>query len=73
MSEEKDEATIAMEQAHIDAGQLDGGRATDLRVVCRSSSPPGPAAPPGCGAQESRVMSILHTLPPRHSRPSWPA
>src|SRR5436190_5176931 len=45
MSEEKDEATIAMEQAHADAGHHDGGAGSDLRVVVPQLEPT-PGMPP---------------------------
>jgi phospholipid/cholesterol/gamma-HCH transport system ATP-binding protein len=65
MSEEKDEATIAAEQAQIDAGHHDGGAGADLRVVVPQLDPT-PGLPPRRAVQrrKSRVMSILHTLPP---------
>ena len=65
MSEEKDEATIAMEQAHMEAGHHDGGAGSDLRVVVPQLEPT-PGLPPRQAVvrRKSRVMSILHTLPP---------
>lgn len=65
MSEEKDEATIAMEQAHADAGHHDGGAGSDLRVVVPQLEPT-PGMPPRRAVErrKSRVISILHTLPP---------
>jgi phospholipid/cholesterol/gamma-HCH transport system ATP-binding protein len=64
MSEEKDEATIAMEQAHADAGHHDGGTGSDLRVVVPQLEPT-PGMPPrrAVDRRKSRVISILHTLP----------
>jgi phospholipid/cholesterol/gamma-HCH transport system ATP-binding protein len=66
MSEEKDEATIAMEQAQMDAGHLDRGAGADLRVVVPQLEPT-PGMPPRRAVErrKSRVMSILHTLPPQ--------
>jgi phospholipid/cholesterol/gamma-HCH transport system ATP-binding protein len=63
MSEEKDEATMAAEQAHIDAGHHDGGT-DDVRGVVPQIQPT-----PGLGARDAvrrrldRVMRILPTLP----------
>jgi phospholipid/cholesterol/gamma-HCH transport system ATP-binding protein len=64
MSEEKDEATMAMEQAHADAGHHDGGAGSDLRVVVPQLEPT-PGLPPRRAVErrKSRVISILHTLP----------
>jgi phospholipid/cholesterol/gamma-HCH transport system ATP-binding protein len=64
MSEEKDEATMAMEQAHADAGHHDGGAGSDLRVVVPQLEPT-PGLPPRMAVErrKSRVISILHTLP----------
>jgi phospholipid/cholesterol/gamma-HCH transport system ATP-binding protein len=64
MSEEKDEATIAMEQAHAEAGHHDGGAGSDLRVVVPQLEPT-PGLPPRMAVErrKSRVISILHTLP----------
>jgi phospholipid/cholesterol/gamma-HCH transport system ATP-binding protein len=64
MSEEKDEATIAMEQAHADAGHHDGGAGSDLRVVVPQLEPtPGMPQRMAVERRKSRVISILHTLP----------
>jgi phospholipid/cholesterol/gamma-HCH transport system ATP-binding protein len=64
MSEEKDEATIAIEQAHADAGHHDGGAGADQRVVVPQLEPT-PGMPPRRAVErrKSRVISILHTLP----------
>jgi phospholipid/cholesterol/gamma-HCH transport system ATP-binding protein len=65
MSEEMDEATIAMEQAHAEAGHHDGGAGSDLRAVVPQLEPT-PGMPPRKAVErrKSRVISILHTLPP---------
>ncbi|HLX47714.1 MAG TPA: ATP-binding cassette domain-containing protein [Streptosporangiaceae bacterium] len=65
MSEEKDEATMAMEQAQVDAGHHGGGSGLDLRVVVPQLEPT-PGLPPRQAVQrrKDRVMSMLHTLPP---------
>jgi phospholipid/cholesterol/gamma-HCH transport system ATP-binding protein len=65
MSEEKDQATIAMEQAHMDAGHHDGGAGADQRVVVPQLEPtPGMPVRQAVQRRKDRVMSILHTLPP---------
>ncbi|HEY2442795.1 MAG TPA: ABC transporter ATP-binding protein [Streptosporangiaceae bacterium] len=66
MSEEKDTATMAAEQAAVDAGQHDGGGGADLRVVVPQLEPT-PGMPPrqAVRRRRERVMGILHTLPPK--------
>jgi phospholipid/cholesterol/gamma-HCH transport system ATP-binding protein len=66
MSEEKDETTMAMEQAQVDAGHHGGGSGIDLRVVVPQLEPT-PGLPPRQAVQrrKDRVMSMLHTLPPQ--------
>jgi phospholipid/cholesterol/gamma-HCH transport system ATP-binding protein len=65
MSEEKDQATMAAEQAQIDAGHHGGGAGYDMRVVVPQLEPT-PGLPPRQAVQrrKDRVMSILPTLPP---------
>jgi phospholipid/cholesterol/gamma-HCH transport system ATP-binding protein len=65
MSEEKDQATMAAEQAQVDAGHHGGGAGYDMRAVVPQLEPT-PGLPPRQAAQrrKDRVMSILHTLPP---------
>ncbi|OBA82939.1 ABC transporter ATP-binding protein [Mycobacterium sp. 1164966.3] len=64
MSEEKDEATMAEEQAMVDAGQHAGG-VEDIEGV-----PPQVVATPGMPVRKAverrraRVRQILHSLPP---------
>jgi phospholipid/cholesterol/gamma-HCH transport system ATP-binding protein len=64
MSEEKDQATIAKEQAQVEAGHHGGGAGYDMRAVVPQLEPT-PGLPPRMAAQrrKDRVMSILHTLP----------
>jgi phospholipid/cholesterol/gamma-HCH transport system ATP-binding protein len=64
MSEEKDQATMALEQAQVDAGHHDGGAGADMRVVVPQLEAT-PGLPPRQAVQrrKDRVMSILHTLP----------
>src|SRR5215469_972588 len=65
MSEEKDQATIAMEQAHIEAGLHDGTTGEDMRVVVPQLEPsPGMPVRQAVQRRLDRVMSLLHTLPP---------
>ncbi|ORW31737.1 ABC transporter ATP-binding protein [Mycobacterium paraense] len=65
MSEEKDEATMAEEQAMVDAGQHAGG-VEDVEGV-----PPQVVATPGMQERKAverrraRVREMLHTLPPK--------
>jgi phospholipid/cholesterol/gamma-HCH transport system ATP-binding protein len=65
MSEEKDQATMAAEQAQVEAGHHGGGAGYDMRAVVPQLEPT-PGLPPRQAAQrrKDRVMSILHTLPP---------
>ncbi|SDD46242.1 ABC transporter ATP-binding protein [Actinokineospora iranica] len=64
MSEEKDAAQMAAEQAHVDAGHHDGSGAEDLRGVVPQIEPtPGLPERQGARRRKDRVMQILHTLP----------
>ena len=64
MSEEKDQATMAREQAHLDAGQTDGSSGEDLRGIVPQLAPtPGLPERQGVNRRKDRVMRILHTLP----------
>jgi phospholipid/cholesterol/gamma-HCH transport system ATP-binding protein len=63
MSEEKDEATMAMEQAHVDAGHHDGGTDDVSGVVPQIQPTPGLGERAGVRRRQDRVMRILHTLP----------
>ena len=65
MSEEKDETTMALEQAQVDAGHHGGGAGIDMRVVVPQLEPT-PGLPPRQAVQrrKDRVMNMLHTLPP---------
>jgi len=63
MSEEKDEATMAEEQAHLQAGQQDGG-VEELEGVPPQIQPtPGLPERRAIARHESRLRAILHTLP----------
>ncbi len=64
MSEEKDEAQIAAEQALIDAGHHDGGTHDDVRGIVPQLQPtPGLPYREAVSRRQSRVREILHTLP----------
>jgi phospholipid/cholesterol/gamma-HCH transport system ATP-binding protein len=63
MSEEKDEATMAAEQAHIEAGHHDGGTEDVRGVVPQIQPTPGLGERSGVHRRQDRVMRILHTLP----------
>ncbi|MEU6641036.1 ATP-binding cassette domain-containing protein [Saccharomonospora sp. NPDC046836] len=64
MSEEKDQAQMALEQAYADAGHHDGST-EDLRGVVPQLQPtPGLPERQGARRRKDRVMRILHTLPP---------
>ena len=63
MSEEKDEATMAAEQAQVDAGHHDGGTDDVRGVVPQVQPTPGLGARSAVQRRQDRVMRILHTLP----------
>ena len=64
MSEEKDEATAAAEQAMLDAGQHDGGVEEFEGVPPQLTATPGMPERQGVARRQARVREILHTLPP---------
>jgi len=64
MSEEKDEATAAAEQAAFDAGQADGGTDEVEGVPPQIVASPGMPERQGVARRQARVRAILHTLPP---------
>jgi len=65
MSEEKDEAQMAEEQAMLERGQTDGGTAEDVFGIQPQMQPtPGMPVRQGALRREARVREILHTLPP---------
>jgi phospholipid/cholesterol/gamma-HCH transport system ATP-binding protein len=63
MSEEKDEATMAAEQAHVEAGHHDGGTEDVRGVVPQIEPTPGLPERQGVRRRKDRVMSIIDTLP----------
>jgi phospholipid/cholesterol/gamma-HCH transport system ATP-binding protein len=65
MSEEKDSAQMAREQAEVDAGHADGSTDEDVRGVVPQIVPsPGLPERKGVRRRKDRVMKILHNLPP---------
>lgn len=64
MSEEKDEATAAAEQAAMEAGQGDGGIEEIEGVPPQIVASPGMPERKAVARRQARVRSILHTLPP---------
>nr|8FED_G Chain G, ABC transporter, ATP-binding protein,Green fluorescent protein chimera [Mycolicibacterium smegmatis MC2 155]8FED_H Chain H, ABC transporter, ATP-binding protein,Green fluorescent protein chimera [Mycolicibacterium smegmatis MC2 155]8FEE_G Chain G, ABC transporter, ATP-binding protein,Green fluorescent protein chimera [Mycolicibacterium smegmatis MC2 155]8FEE_H Chain H, ABC transporter, ATP-binding protein,Green fluorescent protein chimera [Mycolicibacterium smegmatis MC2 155]8FEF_G len=64
MSEEKDEATAAAEQALVDAGQHDGGVEEIEGVPPQLQATPGMPERKAVARRKARVREILHTLPP---------
>jgi len=65
MSEEKDEATMAEEQAMVDAGHHDGGVEEIEGVPEQISATPGMPERKAVGRRQARVRDIMHTLPPQ--------
>jgi phospholipid/cholesterol/gamma-HCH transport system ATP-binding protein len=63
MSEEKDEATMAEEQAMIDAGQHAGGTEDIEGVPPQIQATPGMPERKGVARRQARVRAMLHTLP----------
>jgi phospholipid/cholesterol/gamma-HCH transport system ATP-binding protein len=63
MSEEKDEATMAMEQAHAAAGHHDGSTDDVRGVVPQVQPTPGLPYRQAVRRRKDRVMRIMHTLP----------
>ena len=64
MSEEKDESTMAEEQALIDAGHHDGGTEEVEGVPPQVNATPGMPVRQAVGRRQARVREIMHTLPP---------
>ncbi|TDV41382.1 ABC transporter ATP-binding protein [Actinophytocola oryzae] len=64
MSEEKDDATMAMEQAHAEAGHHDGSTEDVRGVVPQLQPTPGLPYRDAVRRRKDRVMRIIHTLPP---------
>jgi phospholipid/cholesterol/gamma-HCH transport system ATP-binding protein len=65
MSEEKDEATMEIEQAQVDAGHHDGGTGTrELGIPPQLSPTPGVPPRQAVLRRRERVMSMIDTVPP---------
>jgi len=64
MSEEKDESTMAEEQAMLAAGQTDGGTEELEGVPPQLVATPGMPERKAVARRQARVREILHTLPP---------
>jgi phospholipid/cholesterol/gamma-HCH transport system ATP-binding protein len=64
MSEEKDEATAAAEQAMLDRGQHDGGVEEIEGVPPQLMATPGMPERKAVGRRQARVREMMHTLPP---------
>jgi phospholipid/cholesterol/gamma-HCH transport system ATP-binding protein len=64
MSEEKDESTMAEEQAMADAGHHDGGVEEIEGVPPQIQATPGMPERQAVARRQARVREILHTLPP---------
>jgi len=62
MSEEKDAVTMAEEQAHLQAGQQDGGVEELTGVPPQIQPTPGLPERRGVALHQSRLRVILHTL-----------
>src|SRR6201996_5818998 len=63
MSEEKDESTMAEEQAALDAGQHAGGVEEVEGVPPQIVASPGMPERKGVARRQARVRQLLHTLP----------
>jgi phospholipid/cholesterol/gamma-HCH transport system ATP-binding protein len=63
MSEEKDQAQMALEQEQADAGHHDGSTEDVRGVVPQLQPTPGLPERQGVRRRKDRVMRILHTLP----------
>jgi phospholipid/cholesterol/gamma-HCH transport system ATP-binding protein len=63
MSEEKDEATMAEEQAHLEAGHIDGGVDEVEGVPPQILATPGMPERKAVGRRQARVRENLHLLP----------
>jgi phospholipid/cholesterol/gamma-HCH transport system ATP-binding protein len=63
MSEEKDEATMAEEQAHMEAGHVDGGVEEIEGVPPQITATPGMPERQAVGRRQARVRENLHLLP----------
>ncbi|WP_185981838.1 ABC transporter ATP-binding protein [Skermania sp. ID1734] len=63
MSEEKDEAQMAQEQALVDAGHHAGGAEEIEGIIPQMKATPGMPERKAVGRRQARVREIMHTLP----------
>ena len=63
MSEEKDEAQMAREQALAEAGHYDNGTEAIEGIIPQMKATPGMPVRQAVGRRRQRVMEIMHTLP----------
>ncbi|MFC6013724.1 ABC transporter ATP-binding protein [Nocardia lasii] len=63
MSEEKDEAQMAREQALVDAGHHHGGAEEIEGIIPQMKAEPGMPARQAVFRRQARVREIIHTLP----------
>ncbi len=63
MSEEKDDAQIAQEQAMVDAGHSDGGAEEITGIIPQIRATPGMPERKAVARRRERVREIMHTLP----------
>ncbi|MBF6266085.1 ABC transporter ATP-binding protein, partial [Nocardia farcinica] len=64
MSEEKDEAQMAREQAMVDAGHHHGGAEEVEGIIPQMRATPGMPVRQAVERRRARVREIMHTLPP---------
>jgi phospholipid/cholesterol/gamma-HCH transport system ATP-binding protein len=65
MAEEKDQATMEIEQAQVEAGHHDGGTGVrELRIVPQLDPTPGLPPRQAVRRRKDRVMSVVHTVQP---------
>ncbi|MET8430842.1 ABC transporter ATP-binding protein [Nocardia sp. CA-151230] len=64
MSEEKDEAQMAREQAMFDSGHHAGGAEEIEGIIPQMRAQPGMPVRGAVGRRRERVRQIMHTLPP---------
>jgi len=69
MSEEKDESTMAEEQAMVDAGHHGGGVQEIEGVPLQIMATPGMPERQAVGRRQARVREMMHTLPPAAQEP----
>ncbi|MFC9896644.1 ABC transporter ATP-binding protein [Nocardia sp. NPDC127579] len=63
MSEEKDEAQMAREQAMVDAGHHHGGAEEVEGIIPQMKAQPGMPVRQAVARRQARVREIMHTLP----------